>query len=99
MEYYMTMYRYHIDPHTATAGAALEDYIDSIVDDYSEENFWDYFILATADPSKFSETVKEATGVEPKIPEGIQNILNKKENYAKLDNNIDVVKNYILEKI
>ena len=98
MKYYMEMYHYHIDPHTATASAALEDKLNSI-DDYSGEEFWDHFILATADPYKFSETVQNVTGVNPKIPESIKNILNKKENYATLDNNIDVVKNYILEKV
>ena len=78
-----------IDPHTATAFKSAE------INSTSEE----VFVLGTAHPCKFSETVKEATGVEPKIPEGIKNILSKKENYTKLDNNIDIVKNHILERI
>ena len=78
-----------IDPHTATAFKSAE------INSTSEE----VFVLGTAHPCKFSETVKEATGVEPKIPEGIKNILSKKENYTKLDNNIDIVKNHILKRI
>ena len=78
-----------IDPHTATAFKSAE------INSTSEE----VFVLGTAHPCKFSETVKGATGVEPKIPEGIKNILSKKENYTKLDNNIDIVKNHILERI
>jgi threonine synthase len=56
-------------------------------------------ILSTAHPCKFSETVHHATGVEPKIPENIKNILNQKESYITLDNNLGVIKNYILERI
>ena len=78
-----------IDPHTATAFKSAE------INSSGEE----ILILGTAHPCKFSNTVKEATGVEPKIPESIKNILNKKESYATLDNNIDVIKNYVLESI
>ncbi len=78
-----------IDPHTATAFKSAE------INSTGEE----MFVLGTAHPCKFSETVKEATGVEPKIPETIKSILNKKESYAILDNNIDVIKDYVLERI
>ena len=78
-----------IDPHTATAFKSAE------IHSTGEE----MLVLGTAHPCKFPESVKEATGVEPKIPESIKNILNKKESYATLDNNIDVVKNHILERI
>jgi len=78
-----------IDPHTATAFKSAE------IHSTGEE----MLVLGTAHPCKFPESVKEATGVEPKIPESIKNILNKKESYDKLDDNIDVVKNHILERI
>ena len=78
-----------IDPHTATAFKAAE--LNS-----SDEEM---LILSTAHPCKFSETVHQATGIEPKIPENIKNILNKKESYITLDNNIGAIKNYILERI
>ena len=78
-----------IDPHTATAFKSAE------IHSTGEE----MLVLGTAHPCKFPESVKEATGVEPKIPESIKNILNKKESYAKLDDNIDVIKNHILERI
>ena len=82
-------YQLLIDPHTATAFKAAE--LNS-----SDEEM---LILSTAHPCKFSETVHQATGVEPKIPENIKNILNKKESYITLDNNLGVIKNYILERI
>jgi len=78
-----------IDPHTATAFKSAE------IHSTSEE----MLVLGTAHPCKFPEAIKEATGVEPKIPESIKNILNKKESYATLDDNIDVVKAHILERI
>jgi len=82
-------YQLLIDPHTATAFKAAE--LNS-----SDEEM---LILSTAHPCKFSETVHQATGVEPKIPENIKNILNQKESYITLDNNLGVIKNYILERI
>ncbi len=82
-------YQLLIDPHTATAFKAAE--LNS-----SDEEM---LVLSTAHPCKFSETVHQATGVEPKIPENIKNILNKKESYITLDNNLGVIKNYILERI
>ena len=78
-----------IDPHTATAFKAAE--LNS-----SDEEM---LILSTAHPCKFSETVYQATGIEPKIPENIKNILNKKESCITLDNNLSAIKNYILERI
>ena len=78
-----------IDPHTATAFKSAE------INSTGEE----MLVLGTAHPCKFPKAVKEATGVETKIPESIKNILNKIESYATLDNNIDVVKSYILERI
>ena len=81
-------YQLLIDPHTATAFKAAE--LNS-----SDEEM---LILSTAHPCKFSETVHQATGIEPKIPENIKNILNKKESYITLDNNLGTIKNYILER-
>jgi len=78
-----------IDPHTATAFKSAE------IHSTGEE----MLVLGTAHPCKFPESVKEATGVEPKIPESIKNILNKKESYATLDDNIDVIKTHILERV
>ena len=82
-------YQLLIDPHTATAFKAAE--LNS-----SDEEM---LILSTAHPCKFSETVHQATGIKPKIPENIKNILNKKESYITLDNNLGAIKNYILERI
>ena len=55
-------------------------------------------ILATAHPSKFSETVMKATGIKPDLPENLKNILVGKEKYEKLPKDLKRVQNYILER-
>ncbi len=78
-----------IDPHTATAvGASKKLNLKS-----------ETLVLGTAHPYKFLETIKIATSKEVKIPNQLSNILNQKEKYDILENNISDVKNYILGKI
>ena len=78
-----------IDPHTATAVGASKKF------DLETETL----ILGTAHPYKFLETIKIATSKEVKMPNQLNNILNKKEKYDVLENNISDVKNYILGKL
>ena len=56
-------------------------------------------ILSTAHPSKFPDAVENATNKNPELPDTLQNILTKKENYIKLSNDLNVIQNYILKKI
>ena len=78
-----------IDPHTATAvGASKKLNLKS-----------ETLVLGTAHPYKFLETIKIATSKEVKMPNQLSNILNKKEKYDILENNISDVKSYILGKI
>ena len=56
-------------------------------------------VLATAHPSKFSETVMEAAGIRPDLPENLKNILVGKEKYEKLPKDLKKIQNYILERI
>ena len=56
-------------------------------------------ILGTAHPYKFLETIKIATSKEVNVPNQLNKILNKKEKYDILENNISDVKSYILKKI
>ena len=82
-------YGFILDPHTATAvGASKKFNLES-----------ETLILGTAHPYKFLETIKIATSREVKMPNQLSNILNKKEKYDILENNISDVKSYILEKI
>ena len=78
-----------IDPHTAVAiGVANKMSLEG-----------NTIILATAHPSKFSETVMKATGIKPDLPEKLKNILVGKEKYEKLPKDLKKIQNYILERI
>ena len=56
-------------------------------------------ILATAHPAKFSDIVLKETGIKPELPEKLNDILTKKEEYKNLPNNLKNVQDYILKKI
>ena len=78
-----------IDPHTAVAiGVAKKISLEG-----------NTVILATAHPSKFSDTVMKATGIKPELPENLKHILDKKEKYEKLPKDIKKIQNYILQRI
>ena len=78
-----------IDPHTAVAIGA--------VNKISLEG--NTVILATAHPSKFSDVVMKETGINPELPENLKNILDKKEKYEKLPQDLKKIQNYILERV
>ena len=78
-----------IDPHTAVGiGAAKKISL--------KENI---VVLATAHPCKFPDAIKKAINLNAELPKELMYILNEKENYKVLDNNIDEVKKHIIERI
>ena len=77
-----------IDPHTAVGIAAAEK--------ISLEG--QIIVLGTADPYKFSDVVVKETGVAPKLPKNLDEILNKEEKFEKLPKNLKKVKEYILSR-
>jgi threonine synthase len=78
-----------IDPHTAVA--------IGVVNKISLEG--KTIILATAHPSKFSDTVVKETGIKPELPKNLNNIFDKKEIYKKLPQDLKKIQNYILERV
>jgi len=82
-------YNFVIDPHTATAVGASKE-----IKDGSE-----ILVLGTAHPYKFLETIKIATSQKVETPKQIVHLMDKKESYDILENNINDIKNYILGKI
>ena len=83
-------YNYLIDPHTATGAKPL------LNDKYKKELC---FCFETAHPSKFPEAILKAINLKPQFPKNFKTIENKNENFSILDNKIDQVKEFILEKI
>ena len=78
-----------IDPHTAIGiGAIKKIPLEGKT-----------VVLATAHPAKFSDVVLKETNVKPELPEKLKYILEKKEEYKNLPNNLKSIQDYILEKI
>ena len=78
-----------IDPHTAVGLAALEKI------NLAGKNI----VLSTAHPCKFPEAIKKAINIKSELPDNLNYILNKKENFVVMNNNIEEVKKYILNKL
>ena len=55
--------------------------------------------LSTAHPAKFKDTVSCIINNNEFVPEHITNMMKKDDNLVILDNNIDIIKNYLKENI
>ena len=73
-----------IDPHTAVGLGALK-----------KLNLKNYVVLATAHPSKFPDAVSKAISLKEELPDNLKHVLDKKEKYEILKNNIDDIKKRI----
>ena len=82
-------YKYILDPHTAVAYGVLNKVSCEGTN----------IVLCTAHPSKFPKAISKVLGIQPKLPDNLCNIMNEKENYDIVDNNLFEIKNYILSKI
>ena len=82
-------YKYLADPHTATGLKILEDMNDSNIN----------ISLACAHPAKFGNAIKKAIGKDPIFPKDLENIFDKKEKMTILNNDLNEIKNHILNKI
>ena len=56
-------------------------------------------VLATAHPCKFPDAIKKAINLEAKLPDDLSFILDEKENYDIIENNLDKIKQHIKERI
>ena len=77
---------YVLDPHTAVGVHVAEQHIDTNVP---------MVTLATAHPAKFPEAVKAATGVHPDLPARMGDLMERKERFQVLSNNLSEVETYI----
>ena len=82
-------YGFILDPHTATAVGAA----------YKIRNKSKTVILGTAHPYKFLETIKLAIGKNIDPPKQFSDLTKKIEKFEIIDNKIDDIKKYIMEKI
>ena len=78
-----------LDPHSAIGYGAFDKV------NISGNNI----VLATAHPCKFPDAIKNALNLKAELPKELMYILNEKENFDIIDNNIDKVKQHIKERI
>ena len=78
-----------LDPHTAVGVGASKKLNMS-------ENC---IMLSTAHPCKFPDAIKKAIGKNENLPEEFRYILDEKENFEVLDNEVEKIKQYIEKKI
>ena len=78
-----------LDPHSAIGFGSLSKVnIDG-----------NNIVLATAHPCKFPEAIEKSIGVKSNLPDGIKHVMNEKENYDIISNNLSKTQQYIKEKI
>ena len=77
-----------LDPHTAIGVGAAQ-----------KLSFNDCVVLSTAHPCKFPDATNNAISKHEKLPEELQHVLNKNENFQVLENNTDEVKKFIKNKV
>ena len=78
-----------IDPHTAIGFGALKKI------DLDGNNI----VLATAHPCKFPEAINKSIGIKPNLPDELKYVMDEKENYDIISNNLNKIQQYIKEKI
>ena len=85
-----------VDPHTAIGLGAITKTVNE--NKGSGVNTANTISLATAHPAKFPEATKFAYG-GAELPRDLKRVMKEKENFNIMDNNIDIIKCYILKKI
>ena len=73
-----------LDPHTAVGVGAA-----------NKLSFNDSVVLSTAHPCKFPDATNDAINKHEELPEELQHVLNKDENFTVLNNNTEEVKNFV----
>ena len=82
-------YNIILDPHSAIGFGSLNKInIDG-----------DNIILATAHPCKFPEAIDKSIGIKPDLPDELKYVMDEKENYDIISNNLSKTQQYIKEKI
>ena len=56
-------------------------------------------VLATAHPSKFPEAIMKSINLKSDLPQKLRFVMDEKENYDIIENNIDKVKLHIKQRI
>jgi threonine synthase len=83
-------YHYTLDPHGAIAYYALNEYL--------KNNDAKGFILETAHPVKFPDTVEDATGKSIEFPQQVQHLLSAEKKSIVMNASFNDFKDWLLNK-
>lgn len=83
-----------LDPHSAVGVRAAQEFITS-------KNYNGEFVvtLATAHPAKFPEAVIAAGAPKPTLPKFLKGLMKAKEKFEVVENDLELVKKFISERI
>jgi threonine synthase len=82
-------FKYISDPHTATSLNILDELNNDDIN----------IALACAHPAKFPDSIKDSINILPDQPKKLTDLLALEEKYKNLNNDVNVVKNYIIDNI
>jgi threonine synthase len=85
-----------VDPHTAVGFAAAKDHLAQM--HRSEESRGEQVIvLSTAHPAKFSDIVREATGIIPRMPKSLTRCLELPKQARQMENAFEELSAFLLD--
>ena len=84
-------FRELVCPHTAVGLAVAKELRETHTDKVMVS-------LATAHPAKFPDSVKESTGITPKLPERYDDLFSKTELFTSVKNDFNEIKKIICER-
>ena len=82
-------YNILIDPHTAVGLGVLDKLSNNEIN----------IILSTAHPGKFPEVIKDVTGKYPELPDKTKKVIEEKEKFDILPNDLNTIKKFIKVKV
>lgn len=88
-------YNVILEPHGAIAWQGINEYFRTNAHINSEEQLC--ISLETAHPAKFPDELRQIINVDPTLPEALKGLAEKPEKYAALENNYEIVKDFILK--
>lgn len=77
---------YLLDPHSAIGVKVARDHHNSATP---------MVVLATAHPAKFPAAVRAASGIDPQLPAWLADLMERKENFTVLHNDLKIVEEYV----
>lgn len=92
IEFY-TKYGVVLEPHGAVAWAGLQEFLIKHPENCNEL----CFAVETAHPAKFRDEIKVILNIEPELPESLRMVESQSEEFLSLENNYDLLHQFIIK--